>query len=54
MAEKNADKTSDRYELHDLFPNESSGVLSVFKIVGGVIIVALIVLALSYPFFVEG
>ncbi len=53
MGDTNGGKFSERYELNELFPEESPGVLQFLKIAGGVVVVGLILLALAYPFFVD-
>ena len=43
-------KVSDRYELSDLFSDESEDTQSVLKVVGVLILFGLMVYALSLPF----
>lgn len=52
MADDSGAKTSERYELEEMFPEEPSGAIHVYKVVGMVILVLLLALALTYPFLV--
>ncbi len=52
MADDNGAKAPARYELNELFPEESAGAIQALKIVGTVVLVALLALALTYPFLV--
>ncbi len=52
MADDNGAKAPTRYELNELFPEESAGAIQALKVVGTVILVALLALALTYPFLV--
>ena len=48
MADDNGAEAPARYELNELFPEESAGAIQALKIVGTVVIVALLALALAY------
>ncbi len=52
MADDNGAKAPERYELDELFPEESAGTIQALKVVGTVVLVALLALALTYPFLV--
>ena len=40
---------SERYELEELFPDDSPETLNLLKVVGGFIVVVLVLAALIYP-----
>ncbi len=52
MADDNGAKAPARYELNELFPEESAEAIQALKVVGMVVVVALLALALTYPFLV--
>ena len=52
MADEHGAKAPERYELNELFPEESPGSIQVMKVIGTVILVVLLALALTYPFLV--
>ena len=52
MADDTGAKAPARYELNELFPGESAGTIQALKVVGMVVVVALLALALTYPFLV--
>jgi len=53
MSDDSGSETSDRYELEDLFAGEADDTKQLLKAGAVVVLVALLILALAFPFWVE-